>query len=738
MPDSLMPANVIDWMQVRNWGQHHIQWHAVRQWDLVDEATQQWMQSQGWQRADRQEGEPGNGFDFLVMHRAMIELLRETFPEYAALLAGWSTPPTDPTDPADPLPNGAQTAFDQRYAQAIQRIENPPDAFGTEDEWGLFVETPLQPAPGDPFHRSPDASAGIHNYIHSRFSDSSSPVDLGNPGINLGNQRFWKLHGWINAQWTAYRRVKNLSDQDPEYRRMLQDHKDHLRGAMGMRRAATSDAMMRALAHDAVVTLPTPPFALSHPFQRTLSREFTRLSCQAPSAPSLDDLEDLLQLAIMVEHFTIPPYLCALWSIKVQPGSPPYKEARRILRNIVQQEMLHMGIVCNLLIAIGRRPRIIDSIPHYPSAIPGIFTKEPIRLERISKPQVGVFQMIEKPEFPPVPVHAALIAAAPAAPAPRFKTIGQMYTTIQNVFQALGDAHMLPQFNTQGQLKQNFGGGSPPSLGQLQPYSDLASAKSAIDLIKQQGEGTSTSGGAPGPVGTIAHYYLFGQMLDEVTYVLQPDGSLKKNPQQPVPFPQEGDIWPMAPVPAAGYPTISDTFDQAYSDVVRLLEKAWSTADQPTLDNAVLAMDTTLRQPAVDLMMKQRTPPYGPGNYGPSFRLLPPAATPVKPLAAQPHYQRVQQILDQAINGGTIGAHGAFWRTLDRDGFVNKSVFGIPLIVKNAAGNFDPDLSNLVLALEAKPPFDGSSFPRMPVGFPAVPQAQINEIRNWISGGCPA
>jgi tyrosinase len=64
-------------------------------------------------------------------------------------------------------------------------------------------------------------------------------------------------------------------------------------------------------------------------------------------------------------------------------------------------------------------------------------------------------------------------------------------------------------------------------------------------------------------------------------------------------------------------------------------------------------------------------------------------------------------------------------------------VYGVPLIVKDAAGKFDPDLSNLVLALQGRPPFDGSSFPRMPVGYPQVPGPQIDEIRQWISEQCP-
>lgn len=41
-----------------------------------------------------QEGEAGNGREFLVMHRAMIELIRAAFPDRAALFAGWAAVPT--------------------------------------------------------------------------------------------------------------------------------------------------------------------------------------------------------------------------------------------------------------------------------------------------------------------------------------------------------------------------------------------------------------------------------------------------------------------------------------------------------------------------------------------------------------------------------------------------------------------------------------------------------------------
>lgn len=101
-------------------------------------------------------------------------------------------------------------------------------------------------------------------------------------------------------------------------------------------------------------------------------------------------------------------------------------------------------------------------------------------------------------------------------------------------------------------------------------------------------------------------------------------------------------------------------------------------------------------------------------------------------------FDRVKQILEDAVGGTTIGAHGNFWRGLSLDAFKVKKVFGRVLLV---VGN--PDISNLVLALEGKAPFGadlgvpGSIFPRMPEGFPPVSTERIQVIRQWIADGCP-
>jgi hypothetical protein len=101
-------------------------------------------------------------------------------------------------------------------------------------------------------------------------------------------------------------------------------------------------------------------------------------------------------------------------------------------------------------------------------------------------------------------------------------------------------------------------------------------------------------------------------------------------------------------------------------------------------------------------------------------------------------FDHVKQILEEAVNGETIGAHGNFWRPLSLDQFKAKKVFGQALLV---VGN--PDDSNLIKALEGRAPFGadagvpGATWPRMPAGFDPVPPDRIAYLRKWIADGCP-
>lgn len=214
-----VPKPMLTFLKNEGWGSHHLEWHTVRQWDRLGPSDQAWAKKQGWARADVQEGAKGNGLEFLAMHRVMIGILKQKFPKDAAIFDGWAVPPTDPKDKNDPCTSGT---FDPAKMPALDKLQNHLGDFKTDDEIGLYLETTLRPTAKDPNARSTDRSAGIHNYLHNRFMDPNSKIDIGDPSVNLQNKRFWRLHGWIESRWTEFRAMKHLTEDDPAYKAAIQ------------------------------------------------------------------------------------------------------------------------------------------------------------------------------------------------------------------------------------------------------------------------------------------------------------------------------------------------------------------------------------------------------------------------------------------------------------------------------------------------------------------------------------
>ncbi len=217
-----MPRPVLTFLKNNDWGNHHLEWHTVRNWDRLRPSDQEWAKRQGWARAELQEGQKGNGLEFLAMHRVMFRTLKENFPQNADLFVGWETPPTDPKDARDPVPSANPQEFDANKLAAIDKLQNHLADFKSDDELGLYIETSMRPTADDPTARSSDKSAGIHNYLHNRWNGDSKSVDIGDPSVNLKNRRFWRLHGWLENRWTEFRRIKGLSENDPAYQAAIE------------------------------------------------------------------------------------------------------------------------------------------------------------------------------------------------------------------------------------------------------------------------------------------------------------------------------------------------------------------------------------------------------------------------------------------------------------------------------------------------------------------------------------
>jgi hypothetical protein len=158
----------------------------------------------------------------------------------------------------------------------------------------------------------------------------------------------------------------------------------------------------------------------------------------------------------------------------------------------------------------------------------------------------------------------------------------------------------------------------------LDKLQNMGDVETAINRIKEQGEGTGQSPFEDDfDANELAHYYRFMQIVVGQKIIKGPDGKAQWDPSQPVPFPE---VYPMAMVPRGGYPPdLTKTFNKAFSQVLHFLQLAWDKGGSEGQENLKTSQDIMrddLSGPAIDLMSKEIQPNSGRGNYGPDFRLV--------------------------------------------------------------------------------------------------------------------
>jgi hypothetical protein len=270
---------------------------------------------------------------------------------------------------------------------------------------------------------------------------------------------------------------------------------------------------------------------------------------------SLADLKAALQIAMQLEFSTIPPYLCAQWSINVD-ADPSGVGAR--IEGIVVEEMFHFALAGNMLTAVGGTPNIANAafVPTYPTNVlpGGIPQKLAVDLQPLSQDQLQVFMQIEFPEFPPV--------ARPLGPASA--TIGDFYNTIADGFTAINPAIIsnAPFVN----------------MGEAVQIKSITDAFAAIDRIKSEGEGTPGSPDQPPANGKqFAHYYVFKEIFIGKTLVQEGGGFSYTGPA--IQFPV---VLPFKQSSASPNPSIA--FNQTMSQLLIDLQTCWTSGADINID----------------------------------------------------------------------------------------------------------------------------------------------------------
>ena len=214
-------------------------------------------------------------------------------------------------------------------------------------------------------------------------------------------------------------------------------------------------------------------------------------------------LKDHLQWALELELSTIPPYLCALYSLREGSNA----EAAAVLRGVVIEEMLHMILVANVLNAIDGEPELAraEIVPRYPDYLAHSADQFKIGLLPFSRDAVETFLRIETPTR----------AGAPPEPN-RYQTIGQFYAAIEEGLRRLckeGGEKKLFVGQAQRQIGPQcwyYGSG-----GDAIVVTNLETALQALGEITDQGEGIDhgifDENKEHGPE-KLAHYFRFEQI----------------------------------------------------------------------------------------------------------------------------------------------------------------------------------------------------------------------------------
>ena len=309
-----------------------------------------------------------------------------------------------------------------------------------------------------------------------------------------------------------------------------------------------------------------------------------------------DALVYMLRQAAELEHGICCQYLFAAFSLKqsADEGLTQRQVAlvggwRWVLLGIAAQEMLHLAAVNNLLSAIGAapwvgRPNLPAQGRHYP---PGV----QLALLPFGERALRHFLYLERPEginLADAEGFASLEEAAPVVnpddvvPVPQdFVTVSGLYRSIEEGFVRLveryGEAWVFIGDERSQARPETF------RWPELVPVTDLSSARHAIDVIVEQGEG-------PRGHWRDAHYGRLLVVLGEYLTVRREDPSFE--PARPVIAATVRPLPDSVPGPLVSDPLtagVLDGFNVAYEVLLLLLARYFAHGHETDAQLEVLA-----------------------------------------------------------------------------------------------------------------------------------------------------
>jgi hypothetical protein len=291
-------------------------------------------------------------------------------------------------------------------------------------------------------------------------------------------------------------------------------------------------------------------------------------------------LAELLSEAAELEHGLMCQYLFAAFSLKRAPEEGVTWWQLELMRRweasimvVARQEMEHLGLVNNILTAIGEapyfeRPNFPLGARHYPIHIP-------FKLERLSLDAVRRFVEFEMPRSLDA-TEKARLAAIDVRPG-RFETIGQLYDEVLALIKELDSPDLWigppgAQFVTTEVIPVPIRGVSLEGRAMydinLVAVTGLASAEAVIAQILEEGEGAPT----PSPTSHFARFLTIAEEL--IAAGFDPARPVLENPRGRI-----TDEHTLA---------VAAMFDLAYGTTLLMLLRYFAHADETPAQLAAL------------------------------------------------------------------------------------------------------------------------------------------------------
>jgi CDGSH-type Zn-finger protein/uncharacterized Fe-S cluster protein YjdI len=310
-----------------------------------------------------------------------------------------------------------------------------------------------------------------------------------------------------------------------------------------------------------------------------------------------------LNWAAEVEHNLLCLYLYAAVGLKRAPeeGATPaqletIERWRRVILGVALEEMNHLTLVSNIIVAIGGSPHFMR--PNFPVS-PGWYPADLIiELAPFDLSTIEHFIYLERPAAHEVedgvsfPHREHYVRQAPEGrlmPHPSdFPTVGSLYRSIRDAVERLSDSLGEDQLFSSSTNRQI--GPLDASLPGLTLVSDQASAVRALDLIVNQGEGAL--------VEDNSHFARFRAIHDEYLELLDADPSftpsrpVARNPVMRLPIPSEDRVWIRNPL-AARYLDLANTL---YAFALGVLVQVFA------VENRSVASKRALVETSIDVM----------------------------------------------------------------------------------------------------------------------------------------